>query len=61
MEAYRVVTLNAPPALYLQEDPWFSFLLRLRRHHGHSAAGRISSIEKFHVIRNIPATFRLVA
>jgi hypothetical protein len=33
-------------ALYTQEDSWYSFLLEAGRLKGHSAAGRIRSIEK---------------
>jgi hypothetical protein len=38
--------LYAPAALYPQEDSWYSFLLEVESNPGHSAAGRIRSIEK---------------
>jgi hypothetical protein len=33
-------------ALYRQEDSWYSFLLVVESTSGHSAAGRVRSIEK---------------
>jgi hypothetical protein len=49
----------APAALYPQKDSWYSFLLEAESARGHSAAGRIRSIEKFSDVgnrtRNFPA------
>jgi hypothetical protein len=38
--------MHWPAALYLQEDSWYSFLLAAESTQGHSAVGRIRSIEK---------------
>jgi hypothetical protein len=42
----EVVNLTRRPHLYPQEDSWYSFLLEAESIQGHSAAGRIRSIEK---------------
>jgi hypothetical protein len=61
--AYRwrwVCQPYAPAAVILQEDSWYSFLLEAESISGHSAAGRIRSIEKSNYlngnrIRDLPA------
>jgi hypothetical protein len=42
-----------PVAFYLQEDSWYSFLLEAESSQSHSVAGRIRSIEKFYLIRDL--------
>jgi hypothetical protein len=42
----------APATLYPQEDSWYPFLLEAESPQGHSAAGRISYIEKIRLIGN---------
>jgi hypothetical protein len=46
--AVRLLALRAgrPTALYTQEDSWYLFLLEAESPQGHSAAGRMRSIEK---------------
>jgi hypothetical protein len=54
-----VSLLRWPTTLYPQEDSWYSFLLQAESTQGHSAAGRIRSVEKSGDIgnrtRNLPA------
>jgi hypothetical protein len=42
----KVVSLRRRPPFTPQEDSWYSFLLEAESTPGHSAAGRIRSIEK---------------
>jgi hypothetical protein len=42
----QVVSLTRRPPFTLQEDSWYSFLLEAEYTQGHSATGKIRSIEK---------------
>jgi hypothetical protein len=56
MQIAVVSVTRLPAAVYPQEDSWYSFLLRgLSRPRGHSAAGRINSIEKSSDVIGNPA------
>jgi hypothetical protein len=43
----EVVSLKRRPPFTPHEDSWYSFLLEAESNQGHSAAGRVKSIEKF--------------
>jgi hypothetical protein len=56
-----VASLTHRPPFAPQEESWYSFLFEAESPQGHSAAGRIRSIEKQTSLKLELATFRLVA